>query len=529
MAGRDEQDFPRWGNAPDEQGWSGVPSSPGGVALPGSAGGPAAPVGAGQGSPQSAPGWQAQQWRSQDQGWPGGPGDQWGPGSAHGQTARGPHWGAPGSHDVPGEPPGPGPWATMGPPPGPGTSQPTDRPHRRRSGLLIGSALVATALVAGGAGAGIALALQPSSSTTASDLPTSQPVPSAGASNGTQGLNVSSIAARVEPAVVDITANGPNGTDEGTGMVLTPSGLVLTNNHVIAGSMTLSAQVNGTGRKYTATVVGADPTDDVALLQLHGGSGFKTVAIGDSSKVTVGTPVVAIGNALALAGPETVTDGIISATSRSINVGDPSTGATENLNGVFQTTAPINPGNSGGPLLNSYAQVIGMNTAAASSSGSNASASNVGFAIPINHAMAIARQVQAGKSSSTVFIGAHAIMGVTVENVACAEGKQPGCYPLGSSGLGGFGGLPFGYGTYNAPVTKGAVVAAVAQGSPAASAGIAVGDVITKVDGRSVANLPDLVAIMRGEKVGKAVRVAWVTTTGSTRTATLRLVAGPNV
>ncbi len=520
MAGHEDQDFPRWGNGPEGHGWGG---GAGGTGVPGAPGLAAQP---GPGGPQSAPGWQSQGWRPQDQGWPGGPEDQWAPGSAHGQTARGPHWGGPGPHDTPVTPPAPGPWGPMGPPPGPGTAQEAAPAHRRRSGLLIGSALVATALLAGGAGAGIAMALQSSSTTTASDLPTSQPVPSAGASNGTQGLNVPAIAARVEPAVVDITASGPNGTDEGTGMVLTPSGLVLTNNHVIAGSTTLSAQVNGAGKKYTATVVGADPTDDVALLQLHGGTGFKTVAIGDSSKVTVGTQVVAIGNALALAGPETVTDGIISATSRSIPVGDPSTGATEYLKGVFQTTAPINPGNSGGPLLNSYAQVIGMNTAAASSSGSNASASNVGFAIPINHAMAIARQIEAGKSSSTVFIGAHAIMGVTVENVACAEGREQGCYPLGSTG---FGGLPFGYGTYNAPVSKGAVVAAVEQGSPAASAGIAVGDVITKVDGRSVANLTELSTIMQGEKVGKAVRVTWATTTGSTRTATLRLVAGPNV
>ena len=215
-------------------------------------------------------------------------------------------------------------------------------------------------------------------------------------------------------------------------MVLTASGTVLTNNHVVAGSTTLRAQVDGSGSAYTATVLGTDSTDDVALLQLHGGDHFKTVTIGDSGAVGVGDQVVAIGNALALPGQETVTNGIISATKRKISVSDPTTGLSENLSGLFQTSAAINPGNSGGPLVDSAGHVIGMNTAQAASAGSGQGASNVGFAIPINQAMAIARLIYAGKASATVEIGPHAIMGVEVTSVACAEG-QDGCTGLGAS------------------------------------------------------------------------------------------------
>ena len=214
-------------------------------------------------------------------------------------------------------------------------------------------------------------------------------------------------------------------------MILTSSGTVLTNNHVIDGSMTLKAQVDGSGTSYTATVLGTDATDDVALLQLHGRSDFKTVTIGDSSAIKVGDQVVAIGNALALPGQETVTSGIISATKRSISVSNPSTGLSEDLSDMFQTSAPINPGNSGGPLVDSAGHVIAMNTAVAATTSSGQSASNVGFAIPINQAMAIARLIYAGKASATVQIGPHAIMGVEVTSVPCAEG-QDGCTGLGS-------------------------------------------------------------------------------------------------
>jgi len=345
------------------------------------------------------------QWGDRGTGqWGGGPWGQWG-----GQS--GPQWGGWGPPEQQGGqgspaggqagPGGQGPGAPWGPPVGAsswggqgGGNEKAGRgpggngeEHGRgeRPSLPLGwmAALVVTALLAGGAGAGIALAVRhngPSPTRSASGpLPTAAPLTPA----SSQGLNVGAIAKRVEPATVDISANGPDGQDEGTGMVLTPSGIVLTNNHVIDGSTVVTAQVDGTGKSYPVTVLGTDATDDVALLKLNGGD-FRTVTIGNSSAITVGDQVVAVGNALALSGSETVTNGIISATDRSVSVEDQSTGLTENLEGLFQTSAPINPGNSGGPLVDSAGQVIGINTAEASSTGSGEPASNVGFAIPIN-------------------------------------------------------------------------------------------------------------------------------------------------
>ncbi|MGH9106246.1 MAG: S1C family serine protease [Acidimicrobiales bacterium] len=436
---------------------------------------------------------------------------------------------------------GPGPWAGAGPgdgraltpppppPPGaggdsssgatpPGASRPQRQPPWRLAALLA-----ATAVAAGGAGAGITFAFAGASSS-----PSTGPLPTAAPGNaapGSSSLDVRGIVAKIEPATVDITATGPLGKDEGTGMVLTASGVVLTNNHVINGSTALTARVDGTGKRYTARVLGTDTTEDVALLALHGGHGFKTVTIGDSSSVSVGDQVVAIGNALALPGPETVTSGIISATHRSISVSDPATQASENLQGLFQTSAAISSGNSGGPLVDSAGRVIGMNTAAASSNGANITASNVGFAIPINKAMSIARQVQAGHASATVQIGPHAIMGVDVTTVACAEGHAPNCPGLGA---GSFGGFPFGAGQYTAPVSKGAVVAGVVDGSPAAKAGLATGDVITSIDGSRVSSNQELVSTMNLHRVGQKVTVGWVDQNGHHHSAALSLVKGAN-
>ncbi len=279
--------------------------------------------------------------------WGGQSSPQWGsPGPATGQGGPGPQWGAWGPAD------GGSQWGYRGEaneggghgPNGGGDIQSGGGRRPFPYGWI--AALVATALLAGGAGAGIALAVDNNAPSPTASTPTQPPsaAPPAPASN--QGLNVSAIAKRVEPATVDITANGPDGQDEGTGMVLTASGIVLTNNHVIDGSTVVTAQVDGSGKNYRVTVLGTDATDDVALLRLNGG-GFRTVTLGNSSGVNVGDQVVAIGNALALSGSETVTNGIISATNRSVSVEDQSTGLTEDLKGMFQTSAPINPGNSG--------------------------------------------------------------------------------------------------------------------------------------------------------------------------------------
>jgi serine protease Do len=173
--------------------------------------------------------------------------------------------------------------------------------------------------------------------------------------------------------------------DEGTGMIITSTGEVITNNHVIADAKSISVKVPGHSGTYSASVVGTDPTDDVALLQLHGISNLPTVTFGNSSHVVVGERVLAIGNALGLGGSPTVTSGIVSALGRTVSASDPVTGLHETLTNMIQTDAPINPGNSGGPLVNMKGHVIGMDTAAATSAGpGNGSAQDIGFAIPVN-------------------------------------------------------------------------------------------------------------------------------------------------
>jgi S1-C subfamily serine protease len=489
-----------WGDLRSDPQWP--------VAWPSADGDPTAPVaGSGQGAPanwgSSAPEVPGQFGQSGQLGRPGqlGQDETWRDNTWRGESVYGDA--PPYAGGLPSTPPGGG--------------------HRRS--WTWAAVLAATVLVAGGAGAGIALAV---SNNRASGGSKSLSLPSTGnsgpLSSNTQSLNVRSIASNVSPATVDLIARGSSGQDEGTGMVLTASGLVLTNNHVIDGSTDVTAQVDGKGQTYQAAVLGTDAEDDVALLQMKGGSSFKTVAVGDSAVITVGDPVVAIGNALGLPGPETVTNGIISATGRSITVGDPSSGLTEYLKDMFQSSAAINPGNSGGPLVDAAGKVIGMNTAEESGSGSGQSASNVGFAIPMNAAIAIARQIEVGKRSATVQIGPHAIMGVEVTSVTCAEGGD-GCTALGnSSSFGLFGGS-----SYTSPVREGAVVAGVEQGDPAQAAGLAAGDVIVSVNGARIDSPDGLTSIMNFQRVGEKATVQWVDPNGQHRSATLNLIQGPNV
>ena len=154
-------------------------------------------------------------------------------------------------------------------------------------------------------------------------------------------------------------------------MILTADGEILTNNHVVAGATSVTVTLFGQTNALAAHVVGTDPSEDVALVQIDHASGLPTVTFGNSGQTQVGDSVLAIGNALALAGGPTVTEGIISAENRSLTAENDS-GQTENLTGLIQTDAAINPGNSGGPLVNAQAQVVGMNTAVASSTTGNA-------------------------------------------------------------------------------------------------------------------------------------------------------------
>ena len=217
-------------------------------------------------------------------------------------------------------------------------------------------------------------------------------------------------------------------------MVLTPSGVVLTNNHVIQGATRIAATDIGNGRTYSATVVGYDRSGDVAVIQLHGASGLRTVPLGESSTVSVSDRVLALGNAGGGGGMPRVAQGQVTALKRTITATDIGGGNAERLGGLIETDAPVLPGDSGGPMVNSGGQVIGMDAAASAANTSyTAERANVqGFAIPIDSALAIARQIEAGTSSATVHVGPTGFLGVEVvpsPQVAGALGNAAGPAP----------------------------------------------------------------------------------------------------
>jgi putative serine protease PepD len=312
----------------------------------------------------------------------------------------------------------------------------------------------------------------------------------------TRPQDVQEVLAKVEPAVVSIDSESGGGTGSaggdfvqaaGSGMILTADGEVLTNNHVIAGASSVTVTLFGQTKALTAHVLGTDPTDDLALVQIDHTSGLPTVTFGDSSRTRVGDSVLAIGNALALAGGPTVTEGIVSAENRSLSAQN-DTGQTENLSGLLQTDAAINPGNSGGPLVNSDAQVVGMNTAVASSSTGNAPTENIGFAIAVDSVKPRLTQLRQGGTGGTgnttpVVPSANAAyIGVTVGPVTPALQQQDNLTP-----------------------SSGALVLSVQPGSPAESAALQVNDVIVSFNGTAVQSPSDLTAAIHPLKPGDRV------------------------
>jgi S1-C subfamily serine protease len=259
-------------------------------------------------------------------------------------------------------------------------------------------------------------------------------------------------------------------------MILTPDGEVLTNAHVVKGATTINVTLFHETQARAADVVSADPAADVALLKIRGASGLATVKLGDSDKLRVGDDVIAIGNALALPGGSTVTEGIVSALGRSIS--DPS----EQLSNLIQTDAAINPGNSGGPLANAAGEVVGMNTAVIQGTPSgDAIAQNIGFAIAANtFKQTIAQLRKGGPASASAFLGVSTI-------TLTPDIKQR--YGLG--------------------VDKGAVVTEVVPGSPAENGGLVPGDVVTKFGAKDVASAEDVLAVVREHKPGDKVAIVW--------------------
>jgi S1-C subfamily serine protease len=329
--------------------------------------------------------------------------------------------------------------------------------------------------------------------TTSSPLRQSTPSTSPQAASGTLSL------AQVAAGSVDlISKQDLEGTEAaGTGIVLTPDGEVLTNNHVISGATSLTATDIGNGRSYTATVIGYDRSHDLALVQLHGASGLQTLTLAAGARVAVGNPVTALGNAGGRGGQPSTATGSVTALDQQIVATDQATGSSEQLSGLIQVDAPIEAGDSGGPLVNASGQVIGIDTAA-SVGYQFRSAPAEGFAVPAAQAKTTADAIAAGQASATVHIGATAWLGVGVGSTDPA-----------------------------AAGTSGAAIVQVVPGSPAESLGLAPGDVITSLNGAPVAGATDLTALLDRHHPGDTVTLGWSDNYGQSQSARLALGTGP--
>jgi S1-C subfamily serine protease len=292
--------------------------------------------------------------------------------------------------------------------------------------------------------------------------------------------------------VIETTLGYQGGQAAGTGMVLTPSGEVLTNNHVIAGATAIKVIVPSTGKSYTAQVLGYSVTSDTAVLKLQNASGLTTITTGNSSTLKRGQVVRATGNAGGTGRLATVT-GRITGLGRTITASDGQ--SSEQLTGLIETSTPIQPGDSGGPLLDSSGKVEGMNTAASRAGGFYfQDVTNDAYAIPINAALKVVKQVESGSSTSTVHIGATAFLGVQI---------SPG------DGMG-------------------AVISGVVSGSPAATAGLQYGDVITAVDGHAVSSPNALRSLLLQKHPGDKTTLTWLDGFGTSHGATVTLASGPS-
>jgi S1-C subfamily serine protease len=323
----------------------------------------------------------------------------------------------------------------------------------------------------------------------------SNTAPGAAALNG--GVSVVALAKKLEPSVVSIDVKSLGSEDQGTGMIISPDGKVITNNHVIelftqggnSGSITVTEY--GQTKSEPATLIGFDTSKDVALLKINNASNLPAVTFGNSTKAQVGDFVVAIGNALGLAaGTPTVTNGIISALGRTVTAGGQGTTA-ESLQNLIQTDAAINPGNSGGPLIDSGGRVIGMNTAVAGTSSDGTSAQNIGFAIPISQVELLIPELLKGGTPAN----GGGYLGVDITTLTAALRQQYGLKPA-----------------------AGVLILTVLPGSPAAKAGLAQGDVIVSIDNKAIATAENLQSVVQNDKPGQSISVTYYS--GATKKTT---------
>lgn len=374
-------------------------------------------------------------------------------------------------------------------------SPPPAAPRRKRGGTGL---LLIVALVAAAVGAGAAVVLDQGSG---GGGPAAGPTPAS-------SLNPATVTNQVEPGMVDIVARDTYSglVAEGTGLIVSASGLVLTNNHIIDGSTNVRVTLVSSGHTYPARVVGYDSADDVAVLRLTGAAGLHPVTLGNSSRVRVGDQVIALGNAEGQGGPPAASTGYITALDQTISPSNSATGSTETLHGTIETSAQIAEGDSGGALANTSGQVIGMVTAAASGLGGQGA--NSGYAIPVNAALTIERSISAGRGSATVHIGLPAFIGVEVTNSGASCGE-------------------FGTGAGQSPRVSGAKICTVYPGTPASRAGLAAGDVITSADGHPVGSASALTSVTGQLRPGTTLSVLYVDTKGTSRSVRITLTTGP--
>jgi S1-C subfamily serine protease len=401
-----------------------------------------------------------------------------------------------------------------------------DRASRRRS--LTALAVACFLAFAGVLGYAIGADNGTSTTNAGSVFPSQQQVPS-GSSNGSSSgngqnsaIDVNGIAGKVSPSIVNFTSSLDQGEAAGTGILISSSGLVLTNNHVIASSNQLEAEIGGDGSQHPAKVLGYDIQSDVALVQIEGVSGLDAASLGNSASAQIGEAIVAMGNAGGKGGAPSVVSGTVTGLDQQITASDQDGSNAETLHGLIQTNANIQPGDSGGPLVDASGDVIGMDAAASTGNGGfgfSGGSQNEGYAIPIENALAIGKQIEAGNGSDSIHVGAHAgILGVSIQSDTTSNGSGN---PFGGNGdVGGNSGQGSGSG-------NGAGVAGVQSGSGADKAGIQQGDTIVGINGTTITSGSQLTHTMVRYGPGDSVKVQWLDSSGQNHSATVQLGSGP--
>lgn len=383
-------------------------------------------------------------------------------------------------------PTGPAQYPRPGMPPAP---QAAPRKRSRASALTAGA--LAIAIVSAGVGGGVALLVHPDHNMTGYSATGAAPsVPAASVPSG----SVEAVATKVVPSVVKLEVNQGRASEEGSGVILSNDGLILTNNHVVATAAGTPEGRAGTpqtkvtfadGKTTSFTVVGADPSSDIAVVRAQNVSGLTPITVGSSAELRVGQDVVAIGSPLGLEG--TVTTGIVSALNRPVAAG----GDARNQNTVLdaiQTDAAINPGNSGGALVNMNGELVGINSAIATmgadAGGQQGGSIGLGFAIPVDQAKRIADEIiQTGSAS-------RASLGVQVGNEAGVDGAK---------------------------------IVEVTAGGAAAAAGLPGGVIVTKIDDRVIGSADALVAAVRSKAPGDKVTLTYLDSSGKPQSVEVTL------